>query len=668
MAIDLKDGLDEINSKIIAYKTTIITTETEKQLKKVSDFGDNFEEKKSKTLESLNDIEGKIEERKNRVKDGVKNQYEELIDLFNQSVKDTKTKISEKHSEKYSKVRNTNSVDFLIRQVLTASQNTKSRMSEIFVNEVMKTAGCSQEQEFIGNVDSEGSNKIYIRVNQIDLFKLLNKDPNEGNNELLYEINEPVNGSHPFSMDKELYHRLQNEGFSFESENGADYIGSSGLGIMNIKYVTSYVQNNNTFNGDFLEVTLKNRPNGNRISDFLRDYYGSIDIVNFDDLSVKILNLLTNFVDISVNLSGSEKSEQTKFEKIIQRILGLCFDSTKEIDVSGNSKLSALESLDQSFFELSSVELRNIESDVENMINGVTEFEDCGTVKFPVNSEFISDSVKVIRRVPENQKVDKFLTVAEDLSKDENWSFNLPDGLNLDVAIKNDILKIIPKAVVMTMLGPKSILGLMIVLKSLSSPVIDLIEDFKTFMDNMKSFMVNLVSKIGSIFIEELFIQLKKNLRELVETLLVDIVKESKNAQIKIITSILYVLVQLASAVIDWRQCKSVVDEILSLLNLAVSGLGGGRIPNFALAFSGSLPGYSPIRAMTNVTENLQKLGLPTGDMPDGSPNLMLPSMLQQIKGVNDEHLENSKTETWCAPVPVGLVMTSYIRCSGKNY
>lgn len=664
MAIDLKDGLDEINSKIIAYKTTIITTETEKQLKKVSDFGDSFEEKKSKSLESLNDIEGKIGEGKNRIKDGVKNQYEELIDLFNQSVKDTKTKIS----EKYSKARDTNSVDFLIRQVLTASQNTKSRMSEIFVNEVMKTAGCSQEQEFIGNVDSEGSNKIYIRVNQIDLFKLLNKDPNEGNNELLYEINEPVNGSHPFSMDKELYHRLQNEGFSFESENGADYIGSSGLGIMNIKYVTSYVQNNNTFNGDFLEVTLKNRPNGNRISDFLRDYYGSIDIVNFDDLSVKILNLLTNFVDISVNLSGSEKSEQTKFEKIIQRILGLCFDSTKEIDVSGNSKLSALESLDQSFFELSSVELRNIESDVENMINGVTEFEDCGTVKFPVNSEFISDSVKVIRRVPENQKVDKFLTVAEDLSKDENWSFNLPDGLNLDVAIKNDILKIIPKAVVMTMLGPKSILGLMIVLKSLSSPVIDLIEDFKTFMDNMKSFMVNLVSKIGSIFIEELFIQLKKNLRELVETLLVDIVKESKNAQIKIITSILYVLVQLASAVIDWRQCKSVVDEILNLLNLAVSGLGGGRIPNFALAFSGSLPGYSPIRAMTNVTENLQKLGLPTGDMPDGSPNLVLPSILQQIKGVNDEHLENSKTETWCAPVPVGLVMTSYIRCSGKNY
>ena len=71
---------------------------------------------------------------------------------------------------------------------------------------------------------------------------------------------------------------------------------------------------------------------------------------------------------------------------------------------------------------------------------------------------------------------------------------------------------------------------------------------------------------------------------------------------------------------------------------------------------------------MANTIENLQKLGLPTGDLPDGSPNLMLPAILQQIKGVNEESVTNSKTETWCAPVPVGLVLTSFIRCSGKNY
>ena len=53
---------------------------------------------------------------------------------------------------------------------------------------------------------------------------------------------------------------------------------------MNIKYVTSYIQNGTTYYGDFYEITLRNRPNLNRVSDFLRDYYKSIDILNFDGL------------------------------------------------------------------------------------------------------------------------------------------------------------------------------------------------------------------------------------------------------------------------------------------------------------------------------------------------------------------------------------------------
>jgi len=84
------------------------------------------------------------------------------------------------------------------------------------------------------------------------------------------------------------------------------------------------------------------------------------------------------------------------------------------------------------------------------------------------------------------------------------------------------------------------------------------------------------------------------------------------------------------------------------------------------LASAGLLPGFSPTRAMANVTENLQKLGLPTGDLPDGSPNLALTSMFQQIKGVNDEKLANSASHTWCAPVPA-FGTTGPIRCTGKE-
>lgn len=647
MAIDYKKGYSDASSKINSYKSTITTQATEKTLKKLS-LGDNFEMSKSDALKQLNSLG----DTKQRLQTEVKNQFDELIDLF-------KSSIPKKPNV------NSNTVDFLLKQVLTASQNTKSRISEVFIEEALSVAGCSQEQTFDGNETNQGSNKLYIRVNQIDLFKVLNKNPDSKEGKIIYELNPPVNGYPPFSMDKELYNRLQNEGTSFNDEYGSDYIGDSGNQIMDIKYVTSYVQNGTTYYGDYYEITLRNRPNLNKISDFIRDYYKSIDMVNFDTIMVKIMNSLTNFVDISAKLSTSDKEEQSKFEKIIQRILGICFDNTKEIDVSGNAKLSALDSIDDSFFEMTSFDLRNIENEVNNMVLGVTEFEDCGNVKLPVNTQSIIDDIDEVRKLPENQKVDAFIEKIEKMSKDDNWKLQLPDGINVDISIKNGILKMIPRAVVMSILTPKVLLGMMIVLKSLGSTIMDEIEDFETFMKNMKTFLINMITRIGSIFVEELFKLLKANIRKLVETLMVEIVKESKSGQLKVIVGVLYVLLQLASAVIDWRQCKSVVDEILNLLNLILPG--GVRPPNFILASSGILPGYSPTRAMANITENLQKMGLPTGDLPDGSPNLMLPSMFQQIKGSHDEKLSNESTHTYCPPVPVGLVLTSQISCYGKT-
>jgi len=660
MAIDKTQGYQDAASKINAYKSTITTQANEKVLKKLS-LGDNFDLPKSEALKQLNDIK----DTKQRIQTEIKNQFEELIDLFKASIPDKPTN-------------NSQTVDFLLKQVLSASQNTKSRITELIIEESMKVAGCSQEQTFEGNEVGQNSlnapNKLYIRVNQIDLFKLLNKDPQEKNNSILYEKNPPVNGQLPFSMDRELYNRLQNEGNSFNDTFGSDYIGDSGSQIMDIRYVTSYVNGGVTYYGDFYEITLRNRPNLNRVSDFLRDYYKSIDILDFDGLMEKILNSLNNFVDISGNLSTSDKETKSKFEKRIQRILGICFDNTKEIDVSGNAKLSSLDTLDESFYELTSIDLREIENQVNNMVMGVTEYEDCGTIKFPVNVQSTINDIINIRELPENQKIDAFIQSVEnslkgdiDPSSSDGRSIKIPDGVNINISVKSEILKLIPRAVVMTILSPKVLLGLMIVLKSLGSTIIDSIEDFETFMQSMKQYLINIVSKIGSIFVEELFKLLKANLRTLVEILSIEIIKEAKDARVKIIVSIIYALIQLSSAVIDWRQCKSVVDEILKLLNLGVAAIpGGNRPPTFALAAAGLLPGFSPTRAMANITEKLQKLGLPTGDMPDGSPNLILPSILQQIKGNNDEKLSNGSIHTWCAPVPA-FGITGPISCTGKE-
>lgn len=649
MSIDLNNDFKRAESKINSYNTT---TETQKNIKKSlkERNGNNFEKGKSESSKGLNELK----DTKQRLQDEVKNQYEKLIDLFKISAQSSPTQDSD-------------TIDFLVKQVLGAAQNTKSRISEIFIEEVLKTAGCSEEQTFTPGVDG---NKIYIRVNQIDLKQILNKNPEDGNNAILYESNQPVNGVHPYPMDKQLYNRLQQEGQSFSSEYGQSYIGGSSQPIMDIKYVTSYTQNGVTTYGDFYEITLLNRITGNSVSDFLRDYYSTINILDFDDFTVKLLNSLTNVIDIDLNVTKTEKEDKSKFNKILGRVLGLCFDSTQEIDVSGTAKQSVLDNLDESFFELTSVDLKSIENDVNNMVNGVTEFEDCGNLKLPVNTQNTIQNLFDIRELPDNKKIDKIIDSINNETEDEEWKRLVPSGINLKIALKNDLLKLIPSTVVLSMLSPKSLLGVMVVLKSVGSTVMDEVEDYETFTKNMKSFLINLTSKVGAIFVEEIFKLLKANIRKLVELLAMEILKEAKDARVKTISSILFVLIQLGSIVADWRQCKSVIDEILKLLNL-YSQTGFSRLPTFTLAASSLLGGFSPTRAMANVTENFQSVGLPTGAMPDGSPNLVMPSIFAQIEGVRLENLENSKTEVFIPPLAVaalGAGTTLPGRGIGKTY
>ena len=654
--MSIKDKFQQASSKVDAYKSTINTAVNEEKLQKLSDGLDsNFQKAKSETLKQLNAM-GDI---KQRAQQEFENVFDELTKLFKKTMPSGKNTGS-------------STIDFLIKQVLMASENTKSRIGEIIADEVLNVAGCSEEQEF--NVQP-----IYIPVNDIDLKELLKNDPSSKPWSLRYEKENISVGSQPFSMDKELYNRLQNEGVPFTAEYGSSYIGASGAGIFDIDYVTSYpdpVTNTPIF-GDFYKVTLANRLNGDNLGDFLRDYYGSIDLIDFSMISVEIMNMLTNIIDISGGISVNQKEEQSKFEKILQRILGLCFDNNKEIDVQGTAKLGQLDNIDPSFFEMAPVDLKNIEIEVNNMIQGVTEFTDCNNVKLPVNTEALLDSLtQLINDDVGNagQNADNLMGLVNNMSKDQDWKLNIPSGidLNLNVAINNDFLKIIPKAVMFAILRPKMLLGLQIAMKSVNPNFSNILalSNLQSFVKTFGNFMVNMLSKIAAIFIEELFILLKKNLRILVETLLVEIVKEAKNKQAAMIAGIIFLIIQLIQGFIDYRECKSLVDEILKLLNLGAAATGIS-LPSFALAASSLLGGFSPTRAMTKVTEGLQSIGIPTGDLPSGAVNVNMPAIFQQIKGTYQEQLENGKVEVWIPPLavpPVVAGLTAPAKASGKSF
>jgi len=641
MGLDLNNDYNKAKTKVSAYQTTAESKKNELREKKQK-AKTSLDKKKSDVTKQLNELKSGTSDIKNQLKNEVKNQLEQLLDLFKQSLPKSGNK----------------SLNTISRFFLEAAEVTKSRIGEILVEEIVSTIGCSEEQSY----EDKLNQPIYIKVNQVDLFKRLKFSPDDKDAKFYYE-NTPTNpGIIPNSVNRVLYDRLQNLGQSYQTQLGSDYRGVSGQDLFDIEYVQFYPAIGPTNFGDFFKVTLKPQLNSRTtVSDFLRDYYGSIDILQFDVLTAEIMNSLTGAFDFSIGLSTDELREQKKFDLILKRIMGVCTDPTKKIDVAGTAKLSDQDLIDDGFFEVSNQELRAIEEDINNTINGVVQFEDCGDLKLPVNPQATRSIVEeVITENVGSKKIDRVEQAIGELANDPKWQELVPSlglDINLKASLDTSLITQLPKIVFKTILSPKVMLGFLIMVKAitsqLSSQLDNLFDDLEKFMKTFRKFVVNFMQKVTAIFVEELFKIVKKQIKQLVEKILSDIVKEAKNKQLAMYSAIVYALLALGQALLDYRNCKSVIDDILKLLNLGISQLNLG-LPLFALAGSSLLGGVSDTRAFANVIENLQGLGLPTGDAPDGGPNLMNMSMMAQIKGSNLETFTNGKVEVYVPP-PVGF-------------
>lgn len=665
MGLDLQDDYDKAKSKVRALKTTV-ETKTKKTLQRKEKATTSYDKKKSDTIKQISELENKtkdfISKQKNEIKDLKKNQLEQLLELLQTTFPPSENK----------------SLDSVRRIFLEAAETTKDQVKTILIDEIISTLGCSEEQSYEDKVGQE----IYIKVSQIDLFKKLLYSPDDKITKYYYETKSTPVGVIPYSMNRELYNRLQNLGQSFDNQYGFKYLGASGNPLFDIEYVQSYPTPNPTNFNDYYKIVLTSQPNNTTtVVDFLQDYYASIEILGLKTIFTEMLNQLFGGFDFSLGLSTDRLREEKKFDIIIKRIMGICSDPTKKIDVGGTAKLNDLDLIDDSFFEVSNQELRGIENEINNIVSGLVEFESCDNVKLPINTQGIFDSLDQV--INQNTVAEQISTIEEsldDLADDPNFK-NLIPSIGVDVNIKLDMhFKVIgqmAKIIYRTVMSPKVMLGFLIMVKALNN---NLSKNLDTSYDNLTDFMktfrkfnVNLIQKIYAIYVEQLFLIIKRDVKKLVGSLLQDIIKEAKSKQLLMYSSILYALLILGEAFIDYRNCKSVIDEILKLLNLGLNQLNIG-LPLFALASSRLLGGVSDTRAFTNVIENLQKSGLPTGDLPDGSPNFMNDAFKGIIEGMNKEQAENGKTEVYIPALKVvvpglaGPGFTKPTKGHGKSY
>jgi hypothetical protein len=627
MSIDLQQSYNGAQDKISAARTLLETTkDTSKLLKEKKD---NLSQDSAKVTNSL----GQMQKSVKRYQRQMKTQLDQMLSMV-----------------QFNSGSGSSTLNYMKSKFVQTALKMESKMSEIILKESISALGCSQQQTY-------NSQSIYIKVQSADIQKLLKQSPDEPNAAAAYEKNAPYNGQLPYSMNREMYDRLQNLNQP-QTINGA-----SG----NQLFTITYVNTDGNISGDFFKIDL---PSGqNKVSTFLVDYFKSIKLIDTGNMFRQLIDQISGAISFDAKVGFGDLEDKNKFLLILQRILGLCFDNKQEIDVSGNSKVAELDGVDQSFFEFTEIDLLYLNNTISNIQNGIVEFEECDYVKLPVDSKSLIDELNKfnqVTKVEDEQKLAEGLTST--LSNNEEWQRSIPNSLDLNLGIDLSFLTNLPKAIMMALLSPKVILPILIMAKAIGQMVGYTINNLMDFMKQFKKFAINIMSKIGGIFVQQLFNLIKKDIQQLVSSVLSNIAKDKILKKYAMILSLVAAIIAVARLVSDWRKCKSVIDEILSLLNLAKAGMNSS-IPAPLLLAAQMLDGYSTTRAYMNTIQEFQKIGLPTGPMPDGSPNLMLQSVFANIKGQAQENYENGKVQIFMKPLtvtPAGTVPTADIY--GKAY
>jgi len=640
MPLDLEQGYDQAKSKIQANQSYANSKAKYDDVRKKA--GDSFEKKKSEVTQQLNDAKKQVEGYKKQIK----NQFEQLLDI-----------------SKITGGKGGNTAQYLKKTFIKVLTKLKAEMDAIIIDEIANALGCDQQQTYTAG------QSLWIKVKSIDLRDSLKIEPETTVGKIFYERNPIQIQSRPFSMNKELYERIQS-GQPYSVDNGQLYRGASGQPLFDIQYFD--VNQITGVPGGWFKITLQARANNlNKVIEFLKDYYRSIAIFDFVSIMAGIMDALAGVVSIQADFGIQQNTNTTTFSLYIQRILGLCFDNAREIDVTGASKLSELDDIDDSFFELSDIDLRKIEGKVSNIQNGVIEFEDCDNVKLPVNSaqvlEALNDMQFIESQIDLDAAADNLTNV---LTSNPAWG-GFEFNANIQASVNLDFIKLIVDGILRSILTPKVLLPLITMFKAITSSaadfIADTIETYKDFCKKFKKMIINIISKIGALFVKELFNIIKKDLFALLQSIVTDVAKEQGDKRIIMIAKLIQLLLVIIDFIKDWRRCKSVIDELLKLLTIATTGFGF-QIPQPLLMMSDMLDGYSSTRAFIGAVEEMQKLGIPTGDMPDGSPNLDVLGKYGQMKAQGNEMAENMKlqatTKTGSAIWPTMTVLP--IQVSGK--
>ena len=560
------------------------------------------------------------------------------------------------------------------------------QMEEILYEEIIKAFGCDDLSIKVPVVGDGLPAPILIEVGEIDLLKQLPNDPNSDAGKYMYEnVGEfPSSGyppgQSPFPVNRFLRNLIySNDVFPSTVDPTNPWLqtiyGASGRALFDIKVIPGpnvmleiypYYKDGSGPNYQSAPGTPTNpSPAATEkftFIEFIKDYFENVKIIEMQNFLGALLEIQTGFLSVRCENKNLEDFKiVASFMRSLEKMLDACDGA--DLGTPSSESVSHLSELydDDSFFEFSVEEERSIELEAVRMSKNVISFESCGVIDVPVDNALVDKGLdEILSSKNKDEEIKAFDLLLQKFAsasavkagnKLNAGSMMLP----VEIDFKEALIKKLPQILMYCIMNPKGVLPVVVVSKLLNPDGVNA-ANLKTFIKIFKRVIIRIVQKVLAKVVEYMFAILKQLILKMIQNLIKEKLSEKAKKKLRLIKRLLDILLPLINDLSNAKNCKEIFSIILALLMANAPDIPWS-VPPFLVAASKLRAGTSPLGAFEKLIGKLQKHGIPVGDMPDGTPNLMALFAFDMLQASDEEMTDNAATEN--------VIMTGTVNVAG---
>ena len=626
----IKNTIDIIQKTVDQDKFVNLEINPEDALKKFTPKLPNLNTK-------LEQLKSKLANKKKK-KTNKKNIFEEVIGVVNKFLDAGRTVNDPDRFQSTQRLR---------QHVLDSVDVTKSSAKQILMDCVknaffVNDGICGSNSNMGGTKEMD---EVYIYPKEIDFLGMFKVPPDSDYGKIMYENPKKRNGLY-VQVNYQMYQTFISGGtttpngkeFQFDTPSNKTLFNSSWQAEHQRFYITGLTQP--TFNGGNIQYGNVN------VGDFFNNYYSSMEMPDLNEIvkkamlmTLKACNVTADKTGVSVGGSFSGMENPLDFapsldeainnlERMLKKLFAFCNNGP----VTGSTPTNLFrdeEEDDDFYFDFDDVEGIDLE-DEDARKRKVLKFIDCNNYEVPYNTVHMEDFIYLEGRRDRRTWIDNVLNkAASDAYEQSDFSIDLPSfqfSLNLSFILN------IPKALIMSILSPKLFLPIVIIYKQFVALAKNTIVDVKEIMKKLKKIFICTIKELFWKFLREFWKRVKADLKNFLMKIIRKILKDKLKRYYLVIAALIALLKQILENGLD--SCEAIIAAIGAAINGALNA-GGLDIPNPLLLLAGKLPGFSAVKTTMDITEKMQNMGIPTGDV-NGEPNYHVLSTSAQVQGFAD--------------------------------